>query len=133
MQLIINSFLRRDPATVDLGDFVPTTDKDIDGLLAGLRQSLARLTDPHLQAIAQAFLMDEHFMQRFMRVPAGIRNHHAYIGGLLEHVVTLLKLLDRIADLYPQLNIDLLRTRDFSPRPRQGPRTSLRPGLRLHR
>ena len=78
-----------------------------------LKHNLARLKDPHLQALTQAFLMDEDFMQKFIRVPAGIRNHHAYIGGLLEHVVNILQVLDRIADLYPQLNIDLLRTGIF--------------------
>ncbi|MFO0946652.1 MAG: HD domain-containing protein [Planctomycetota bacterium] len=43
------------------------------------------------------------------RAPAGIRNHHAYLGGLLEHVVNLLKVSDRIGDLYPELDHDLLK------------------------
>jgi 3'-5' exoribonuclease len=47
-------------------------------------------------------------MRDFCRAPAGVRMHHAYVGGLLEHVVTLLEAADRIAPLYPELNRDLL-------------------------
>ncbi len=52
--------------------------------------------------------MDEEFLQAFCQVPAGVRNHHAYLGGLLEHVVTLLDAAERILPLYPELDRDLL-------------------------
>lgn len=109
LQLIVNAFHRCDPATVNPADFIPTTDQDIGALVAELRAILGRITDPHLQAIARAFLMDEEFLSQLSRAPAGIRNHHAYLGGLLEHIVTLLRVVDRIADLYPSLDHDLLR------------------------
>ena len=47
-------------------------------------------------------------MHGFCRAPAGVRNHHAYLGGLLEHVVTMLDAADRLAPLYPELDRDLL-------------------------
>src|SRR5947208_6562599 len=52
--------------------------------------------------------MDDEFMEGFCRAPAGVRNHHAYLGGLLEHVVTLLDAADRLAAVYPELDRDLL-------------------------
>jgi 3'-5' exoribonuclease len=73
-----------------------------------LRGVLLRLGNLHLRALAECFLMDDEFMRGFCRSPAGIRNHHAYLGGLLEHVVTLLDAADRILPLYPELDRDLL-------------------------
>jgi 3'-5' exoribonuclease len=52
--------------------------------------------------------MDHEFVEAYCRAPAGIRVHHAYLGGLLEHVVTLLEAADRLASLYPDLDRDLL-------------------------
>jgi 3'-5' exoribonuclease len=66
------------------------------------------LSNPHLRALAECFLIDDAFMGKFTKAPAGIKNHHAYQGGLLEHVVTMLTAADRIADLYPEIDRDLL-------------------------
>ena len=43
--------------------------------------------------------MDEEFMRKFTRAPAGVKNHHAYVGGLLEHVVSLMEVVNRVAGL----------------------------------
>src|SRR5919109_1284264 len=67
-----------------------------------------KVENPHLRALADCFLLDEEFTQAFCRAPAGVRNHHAYLGGLLEHVVTLLDAAERILPLYPELDRDLL-------------------------
>ncbi len=64
--------------------------------------------DPHLLNLAECFLVDEDFMRKFSRAPAGVKNHHAYHGGLLEHVVSLMELVHAVAPLYPSLNDDLL-------------------------
>ena len=61
-----------------------------------------------MRALAECFLIDDAFVNAFCKAPAGVRNHHAYLGGLLEHVVTMLDAADRIAPLYPELNRDLL-------------------------
>lgn len=108
-QAIINTFRRCDPQSVDPTDFIPTTPKNIDAMLAELREALSCVRDPYLLALARAYLIDDEFMRDFARAPAGVRNHHAYIGGLLEHVLTMLKAFHRIADLYPHLDHDLMR------------------------
>lgn len=108
LQLILNNVTRVAPETVDLADFLPHTDKDVGKLYERLRTLLRSLQNPHLRALAECFLMDDVFVSGFCKAPAGVRNHHAYVGGLLEHVVTILEVADRIAPLYPDLDRDLL-------------------------
>ena len=108
LQMILTKFNCQQRDQVDLSEFLPSTEKNIDELLADLRQLLGSIKDPSLQALSQAFLMDKELLDAYCRAPAGIRHHHAYVGGLLEHVVCMLKVVDRIADLYPNLNRDLL-------------------------
>jgi 3'-5' exoribonuclease len=53
-------------------------------------------------------LIDSDFMRGLCQAPAGIRVHHAYIGGLLEHLVTMMDVADRILPLYPDVDRDLV-------------------------
>jgi 3'-5' exoribonuclease len=108
MQVIASNVSRALSSEVDPLDFLPLVDIDIDRLTARLRELLRSMTDPHLRAIAECFLMDEDFMQKLVRAPAGVKNHHAYLGGLLEHVVNLMEVVTRVAPLYPNINGDLL-------------------------
>jgi 3'-5' exoribonuclease len=110
LQMILSHIERAETEKVDLADFLPHTEHDVSKLLERLRASLLKVTNPHLRALAECFLMDEALMRDFCRAPAGVRNHHAYLGGLLEHVVTLLDAAERLAPLYPELDRDLLIT-----------------------
>jgi 3'-5' exoribonuclease len=108
LQVILSHVERTEAEKVALDDFLPHTDQDADKLLDRLRSVLLQLTNPHLRALAECFLMDDDFMRSFRQVPAGVRNHHAYLGGLLEHVVTLMEAAERLLPLYPGLDRDLL-------------------------
>jgi 3'-5' exoribonuclease len=108
LQMILSHIDRVEAEKVELADFLPHTEQDVSKLLERLRGILRRLSNPHLRALVECFLMDEHFMRGFTSAPAGVRNHHAYLGGLLEHVVTLLDGADRLLPLYPELDRDLL-------------------------
>lgn len=108
LQMILSQLDRVETEKVELADFLPHTDKDIGKLSERLCTLLRKLDNPHLRALAECFLMDQELMHGYCKAPAGVRNHHAYLGGLLEHVVTLLEAADRIAPLYPELNRDLL-------------------------
>jgi 3'-5' exoribonuclease len=108
LQMILSHLDRVAPEKVETADFLPHTEKDVSKLYERLRSQLTKLSNPHLRALAECFLMDQEFVQAFCRCPAGIRNHHAYVGGLLEHVVTLLDAADRLAPLYPEVDRDLL-------------------------
>jgi 3'-5' exoribonuclease len=108
LQMILSHLERTPPEKVELADFLPHTEQDVSKLYERLRGFLMKLGNPHLRALAECFLMDQEFVRAFCRAPAGVRVHHAYLGGLLEHVVTLLDAADRLAPLYPDLDRDLL-------------------------
>ena len=108
MQLILSDVQVIEPDHVNVIDFLPHTPQDVDRLLRRLREVLLGLSNPHLRALAEAFLMDDEFVRKFTAAPAGIKNHHAYVGGLVEHVVNLLEVASRIAPFYPQLDRDVL-------------------------
>lgn len=107
LQMILSHIDSVEAEKADLTDFLPHTEQDISKLLDRLRQ-LLRLKNHHLKALAECFLMDDEFVRALCRVPAGIKNHHAYVGGLLEHMVNMLEVADRILPLYPDLDRDLL-------------------------
>ncbi len=108
MQVIISRLGKVEPSEVNEDDFTPLAAVDVDRLVVRMGEILRGTENPHLRNLAECFLLDEEFMAKFARAPAGIKHHHAYLGGLLEHVVGLLEVVLRIAPCYPQLNRDLL-------------------------
>jgi 3'-5' exoribonuclease len=108
LQMIVSHLERAEPEKLDLTDFLPHTEHDISELWQRLRGVLMRLSNPHLRALVECFLIDSEFERAFCRAPAGVRNHHAYVGGLLEHVVTLLDAAEQLLPLYPGLDRDVL-------------------------
>jgi len=108
LQVIFNAFEAAHAAQFNLDDFIPQTEQDVSRLFDRLRGPLLRLTNPHLRAVVECFLMDDGFVHGFCQAPAGVRQHHAYRGGLLEHVVTMLESADRVLPLYPEVNRELL-------------------------
>ena len=108
LQIILSHVEPADPSRIEPDDFLPKSSQNIGRLTARLREVLFGLSNPHLKALAECFLIDEEFLRKFTQAPAGVKNHHAYNGGLLEHVVSLLNVADRIADLYPEVDRDLL-------------------------
>ena len=95
LQLIATSICRARPDEVDLADFMCLSPADIDRLALRLAELLRSMQDLPLRNLAECFLTDEDFMQRLARSPAGIKNHHAYPGGLLEHVVNLMEVAEQ--------------------------------------
>jgi 3'-5' exoribonuclease len=108
LQMILSHLERIDTEKVDLTDFLPHTEQDVSKLLERFRSIMLKLGNPHLRALVECFLMDDELVRDFCKAPAGVRNHHAYIGGLLEHVVTLLDAAERLLPIYPELDRDLL-------------------------
>jgi 3'-5' exoribonuclease len=108
LQVIFTAFDRIHPSTVTLADFMPRTEHDVGKLFERLRSILLKVSNLHYRALVECYFMDEEFVNAFCKVPAGVRNHHAYLGGLLEHVTTMLDGAERLLPLYPELDRDLV-------------------------
>jgi len=108
LQMIMTGIRAASLNGLDLQDFHPETDVQVDQLLQQLRSLLESIDDPWLKRLMECFLNDESLMGDFSKAPAGIKAHHAYHGGLLEHVVNMLQTADRILDLYPSIDRGLL-------------------------
>jgi 3'-5' exoribonuclease len=107
-QMILSNISRAVRQHLDLGDYLQQTPRDRDKLLARMKEVLFGIGNPPLRALMECFLIDEEFVDRLISAPAGIKNHHAYVGGLAEHIVNLLETAQRILDLYPAVDPDLL-------------------------
>jgi 3'-5' exoribonuclease len=107
LQVILNTIDPVEPQKIELADFLPQTEQNIPKLMDRLRGYLLRLGNPHLRALAECFLMDDQFARDFATCPAGVKLHHAYVGGLLEHTVTMMDVADKLLPLYPAVDRDL--------------------------
>ncbi len=108
-QLVVEGFKPVDAAEVDSMAFMPTTPKDLDQLQEQLQELIKSVKDPHLLALLESFFSDEEFLSRFSRSPAASAFHHAYVGGLLEHSLSVARLGAAAAEEHPrELDRDLM-------------------------
>ena len=116
----------------DKMDMLPATTRDVGELWAELEASVASLVNSDLKRLLTALLADAALAQAYREAPAARQLHHAWLGGLLEHVVSLLGLADRLASHYPLLDRDLFSHRRHSSRHWENPRARMGFRLRLH-
>ena len=107
-QLTIHKLRRLEDSEVDFADYLARTSKDIDELWRTLEDFVASFQDSHLKGLVQSFMRDPEIAAAYRCAPAAKTLHHAYIGGLLEHVVSLFRSCDLVCRNYPQINRDLL-------------------------
>ena len=110
LQLKIEQLRKAYPQEVDKADMMPATTYDVDALWGKLLSFVESFTDPHLKLLISTILADPQVAGAYREAPAAKQLHHAWLGGLLEHVVSLLSLADRVAPHYPILHRDLLLT-----------------------
>lgn len=109
LQINVERIRKANPGEFDLGDFVPKTERDVDELWAELNGYVESFREPHLKALLRSFLDDAEIAAALREAPAAKSMHHAWIGGLLEHVVSLLGICDAAAKHY-SVHRDLLLT-----------------------
>src|SRR5438093_2909797 len=112
-QITIHKLRRLGDSEVDFADYLPKTTKDIGELWQTLAGFVATFQDPSLKALVEAFMSDPEIAEAYRTAPAAKTLHHAYIGGLLDHVVSLFRSCDLLCRNYPQINRDLLLTGAF--------------------
>jgi 3'-5' exoribonuclease len=108
LQFIAKSLTKVAADSVDTTEFARLQLVDIPKAQNRLRELLRSITDPSLRNLADCIAIDEAFINQFSQTPAGVKLHHAYPGGLLEHSLQMMEIAVRIAELYPVLNRDLL-------------------------
>ncbi len=108
MQLIIQDIRPHVPTGNELSDLLPCTKCDIDEMFAEVIRMLGSLQHPAIRCLADRYLEDGELMEKFCRAPAASTLHHAWLGGLLEHTLGLMRLADCIAGQYPELNRDIM-------------------------
>ena len=109
-QLTIHKLRRMDESEIDFSDYFPSSKRDSNEMWTELRGIVAGMSNPHLKALLEAMLDDPEIAWRYRRAPAAKQIHHAFLGGLLEHVLSLCGLAKMTAAHYPTVDPDLLLT-----------------------
>jgi 3'-5' exoribonuclease len=109
-QLSLQNLRLAKPEEIDLADFLAHTKEDVGKLYAQLLEYAGSIANPWLKKLTTGILSDPKIATRYKRAPAAKVMHHAYLGGLLEHVIGLCGLAKQIAAHYPELDVDLLLT-----------------------
>jgi 3'-5' exoribonuclease len=109
-QLALQQVRRAKPEEVDLADFLAHTKEDVAKLWVQLLEYADSIASPWLKKLVNGVITDPAIAARYKRAPAAKVMHHAYLGGLLEHVIGLCALAKQVAAHYPELNADLLLT-----------------------
>jgi 3'-5' exoribonuclease len=109
-QLVLQQFRLAKPEEIDLSDFLPHTPYDVGELFKELLCHAESIRNPWLKQLVLKIICDPEIARRYKRAPAAKVMHHAYLGGLLEHVVSLCGLGKQIAAHYHELDVDLLLT-----------------------
>ena len=108
IQLIIKHISKTSQEDIKLEDYLPSTEQDVNKMFSELKQIASTIKQTHLRRLLDLFFNDNDFCKGFCSAPAAVQYHHAFLGGLLEHTLSVVKLGDTIAPLYPELNRDLL-------------------------
>jgi 3'-5' exoribonuclease len=106
-----NLTISRDEADPAL--FWEASSKDIGQMLAALREVLRNIKNAHLKALVGRFFSDREFLARFKTAPAAKNFHHCYVGGLLEHTLSVCEMATSVLTHYPELDRGLLLTGAF--------------------
>jgi len=109
-QLTLHTIHRLDDREVDFTDYFPASTRDSAEMWIQLREFAAGITNPHLNKLVAALLDDEEIARRFRVAPAAKQIHHAYLGGLIEHVLSLCHLARVTASHYANIDASLLMT-----------------------
>jgi 3'-5' exoribonuclease len=106
-QFTVHKMVRLTDGDVDFADYFPSSERDPEEMFAELRGIVAGVGNRHLRVLLEAFLDDEPIARAYRTAPAAKNVHHAYLGGLLEHVLSLCNLAKMICGHYGRVGVDL--------------------------
>jgi 3'-5' exoribonuclease len=109
-QLSLQQLRLAKPEEIDLADFLLHTKEDVGKLYSQLLEYANSIANPWLKKLVTGIVSNPEIAAKYKRAPAAKVMHHAYLGGLLEHVISLCGLAKQVAEHYPELDTDLLLT-----------------------
>ncbi len=112
-QLTVHKMRRLGESEIDYADYLPKTTKDVEQLWQTVCNYIDSFENPWLKSLLKEFCADDTLVVAYKNAPAAKTLHHAFVGGLLDHVVSLFNLCDLTARNYPQVNRDLLLSGAF--------------------
>ncbi len=108
LQLILDIIEPYEPTDEQLAELLPASSRPIEEMFGEVRTLLETIEHPGMKALVEVYLEDEQLMSAFRQAPAAKMHHHAYIGGLLEHTLAVMKLADVVCPLYPRISRDIV-------------------------
>src|SRR5579862_9240266 len=112
-QLTIHKMRKLGEAEIDYADYLPKTSKNVEELWRTVCNYVDSFENPWLKSLLKEFIADEAIVSAYKTAPAAKSLHHAFVGGLLDHVVSLFNMCDLAVRNYPQVNRDLLLSGAF--------------------
>lgn len=109
LQMTVQRLRPAQEAEIEISDYLPRTQRNIDEMFQLVRDTVEGMENQHLKRMLQTFLNDEEIAGKFKTAPAAKTLHHAFVGGLLEHVVSLLNLARLTASNYDFIDLELLQ------------------------
>lgn len=107
-QFTIHKMARVADCDVDFADYFPSSERDPEAMFGELRAIIAGMANPHLKALLEHFLNDDHIARAYKLAPAAKNVHHAWLGGLLEHVLSMCQLAVMACRHYQWVDVDLV-------------------------
>lgn len=108
LQIVISQIKRYDEGKLELKEFQPTTEGDTERMFQELKEIAGQVKDQHLGKLLHLIFEDERIAKLFKIAPAAKSMHHAYLGGLLEHTLSVARLILLVSKQYQNINEDLL-------------------------
>ena len=106
LQLVIKNIEACSVDSIDPSDFLPESKYNRDSMFERLLKLTKTINTLYLKNLLEAFWNDDEFVSKFKTAPAAKKMHHAYIGGLIEHTLSMTRLADKIAEHYQYVGID---------------------------
>jgi 3'-5' exoribonuclease len=108
LQIVVNTISPIETAKVNIDDYLPKTDKDVEQLFKEICQILGKIKNAQIKGLISEYLADNELMAKFKKAPASMKVHHSFLGGLIEHTNTMLKAAASILPLYPNVQADVV-------------------------
>jgi 3'-5' exoribonuclease len=108
LQLKVSSLTRLEQGDYDPSLFLPSSKRDPEEMYDAILETISSMTDERLKELLERIFNGDRFKESFIGAPAAKGWHHSYVGGLAEHVHDMIKLALRAAEVYPEVNRDLL-------------------------